>query len=66
MEKATTVKIINEILSVNAAELVFLKGADPQIYSTLIAYAEQRKKELAPATNGSALAGEVREALGQP
>jgi hypothetical protein len=65
MQKATTEKLINDIQLVNQAELVFLKGADPEIHATLIAYAEQRKAELAQ-PNGSELAEGLREALGQP
>jgi hypothetical protein len=63
---ASTIKIIDDILMVNQAELALIKSASELTFARLTAYAERRKAELAPAANGLALAGEVREALGQP
>jgi hypothetical protein len=64
---ADSVLLVDDILRVNQAELALINGASKLTHSRLLAYAERRKAELAqPAANGSALAGEVREALGQP
>jgi hypothetical protein len=66
LERAVNQKAIDEILRTNTAMLELLRTASPGPHAELIAYAEQRKKDLAPAPNGSALADGLREALGQP
>jgi hypothetical protein len=65
MEIAARADVVNDILRVNAADLALIRGAGPQTYARLIAYAEQRKAELAapPAENGSALAQKLRDGL---
>jgi hypothetical protein len=64
---ADSVLLVDDILRVSQAELALLKGASALTHSRLISYAGHRKAALAGLPqNGSALAGEVREALGQP
>jgi hypothetical protein len=65
MEIAARADVIDDILRVNAADLALIRGAGPQTHAKLIAYAEQRKEELAApqVENRSVLTQKLREGL---